>query len=206
MHPSPKFHWEDRAAALAFVAEVSFAHVFVQTPEGPRVAHVPVLVYGDTGGERLRFHLANANALTPHLDGAVALASVAGPNAYVSPNWYANRGRVPTWNYVAVECEGPLRALSSDALVALLDASAATHEPQVGENWTRAKMDPARFDAMCGAITGFELCVTAVRATRKLSQLDAPADLAGAAAGVAAAGGNAMATLMRPSVERNPPV
>ena len=189
MHPSPHFRWEDRAAALAFVAEVSFAHVFVQTPDGPRVAHVPVLVEGEV----LRFHLANANALTPHLDGAVALASVAGPNGYVSPNWYASQGRVPTWNYVAVECEGPVRALSPDELVALLDASAATHEPRVRENWTRAKMDPARFedwtrmkmdavkfDKMCRAITGFELLATRrFVQLRKLSQDSSPSDRVG---------------------------
>ena len=191
MHPSPKFRWEDRAAALAFVAEVSFAHVFVQTPDGPRVAHVPVLVEG----EALRFHLANANALTPHLGGAVALASIAGPNGYVSPNWYASRGRVPTWNYVAVECEGPVRVLSRDELVALLDASAATHEPRVRENWTRAKMDPARFDAMCGAITGFELSVTTIRATRKLSQDSNAADAAGVIVGLTASG-SAVAALI----------
>lgn len=193
MHPAPQFRWEDRAAALAFVADVSFAHLFLQTPDGPRVAHVPVLVEG----ERLRFHLANGNALTRHLGGAVALASVAGPNAYISPNWYANRKRVPTWNYVAVECEGPVRALSPDELVALLDVSAGTHEGRVGENWTRAKMDPGRFEAMCRAITGFELHVQVIRATRKLSQDADAADLAGAVAGVAATGDPAAAALMQ---------
>lgn len=193
MHPAPQFRWEDRAVALAFVAEMSFAHVFLQTPDGPRVAHVPVLVEG----ERLRFHLANANALTRHLDGFVALASIAGPNAYLSPNWYENRRRVPTWNYVAVECEGLVRQLSPDELAALLDVSAATHESRVGENWTRAKMDPGRFEAMCRAITGFELSATTIRATRKLSQDSNAADLAGAAAGIAETGDPAVATLMR---------
>lgn len=193
MHPAPQFRWEDRAAALAFVADVSFAHLFLETPDGPRVAHVPVLV----AGERLRFHLANANALTRHLDGATALASVAGPNAYVSPNWYANRKRVPTWNYVAVECEGMVRALSPDELATLLDDSAATHEARVGEGWTRAKMDPGRFEAMCRAITGFELDAKVIRATRKLSQDSDAADLAGAVAGVAAMGDPTAAALMR---------
>ena len=193
MHPAPQFRWEDRAAALAFVAEMSFAHVFLQTPDGPRVAHVPVLVEG----ERLRFHLANGNALTRHFAGAVALASIAGPNAYLSPNWYENRRRVPTWNYIAVECEGPVRTLSPDELAALLDVSAATHEARVGQNWTRAKMEPGRFEAMCRAITGFELDAHVIRATRKLSQDSNAADLAGAAAGIAATGDPAVAALMQ---------
>lgn len=185
MHPSPAFAWDDRAATLAFVAEVAFAHVFVATPAGPRVAHVPVMV----DGERLRFHLANGNALTPHLDGATALASIGGPNAYVSPNWYADgRGQVPTWNYLAVEVEGVARRLADDELVDLLDASAATHERRVGQDWTRAKMDPARFTAMCRAITGFELPATVIRATRKLGQNKPDADMRGVAAAQRAAG------------------
>lgn len=179
MHPSPLYRWDDDSA-LAFVAEMAFAHVFLQTPDGPRVAHVPLLLEG----RKLRFHLANANALTPHLDGMTALASVAGPNAYVSPNWYVKRTRVPTWLYVAVECEGPVRALAPEELVDLLDASAATYETRAAQDWTRAKMDPAKFAAMCRAITGFELTVTTIRATRKLSQDSDAADAAGVVAHV----------------------
>lgn len=174
MHPAPAFACSD-AEALAFAAETAFAHIFALTPDGPRVAHAPVLV----GDGVLRFHLSNGNALTPHLGGQLATASIAGLDHYVSPNWYAGAGQVPTWNYVAVEIAGPVRRLDGDALVALLDASAATFEPRVGQNWTRAKMDPARFAAMCAAISGFELGIESVRATRKLSQNKSGGDVAG---------------------------
>lgn len=184
MHPDPAFAWDD-ASALAFAAEIAFAHVFAPTPDGPRVAHVPVLV----DGRRLRFHLANRNALTLHLAGVTALASIGGPGSYVSPNWYANgAGQVPTWNYLAVEIEGPVRRLDLSELIDLLDASTARHEARVGQNWTRAKIDPARFDAMCAAITGFELDAIAVRATRKLSQNKPAADARGVVAGLTATG------------------
>lgn len=180
MHPDRAFAWDERANVLAFVAETAFAHVFVATLDGPRVAHVPVLVVGD----ELRFHLANRNAVTAHLDGATALASIAGANGYVSPNWYANgRGQVPTWNYRAVEVEGKVRRLSDDDLVALLDATTAEHEARVGEDWTRAKMEPRRFEAMTRAITGFALAATTLRATAKLSQNKSQADALGVAAG-----------------------
>lgn len=192
MHPDAAFRWDD-ASALAFVAEVAFAHVFASTPEGPRVAHVPVLV----DGRRLRFHLAKRNALTPHLEGATALASIGGPGAYVSPNWYANgAGQVPTWNYLAVEIEGPARTLSDAELVDLLDTSSALHESRVRQDWTRAKMDPARFVAMCGAITGFEIEATQIRATRKLSQNKSDADARSVAAGQAAVGATHAAALI----------
>ena len=185
VHPDPAFAWQDRPGILAFAGDVAFAHVFAGTPDGPRVAHVPVLVVGDA----LRFHLSNRNALTLHLAGTVALASVAGEGAYVSPNWYVDGAKqVPTWNYRAVEVEGVVRRLDADELVALLDASVAEHEGRARENWTRAKMEPARFTAMTRAITGFELPATVVRATAKLSQNKSTADAAGVAAGLAAIG------------------
>ncbi len=167
MHPASTFAWTDPAELRDFAGRTAFARIFAQTPDGPRIAHAPMLVTGDT----LRFHLANANALTGHLDGLTALAVFEGPNAYLSANWYADvRGAVPSWNYVAVEAEGAVRRLDHDALVDLLDLAAARLEPRVGEDWTRAKMVPARFDAMTRAITAFELTPAAWRGTAKLSQ------------------------------------
>ncbi len=194
MHPDPAFRWHDRVTILAFVHAQAFAHVFAATADGLRVVHVPVLVFGDA----VRFHLSNGNPLTRHLAGATALATVADAGAYVSPNWYPDgAGQVPTWNYRAVEIEGVVRRLNEDELIALLDASAAEHEGRAGEDWTRAKMDPARFAAMCRAITGFELPATVVRATAKLSQNKPAADATGVAAGLTAIGrGDAAALIM----------
>lgn len=179
---------------LAFVGATGFARVFLTTPDGPRVAHAPAIVVG----ERVRFHLANGNALVPHIDGATALLLVEGPNAYLSANWYADvRGAVPSWNYVAVECEGLVRRLDHDALVDLLDRSAATLEPRVGEDWTRAKMEPARFAAMTRAITAFELTPAVWRGTTKLSQNKSDDEAGRVIAGMERAGAAAMAAAMR---------
>ena len=194
MHPAAAFRWADDAAMLAFVGATGFARIFLTTPDGPRVAHAPAIVVGD----RLRFHLANANALTTHLDGAVALLLAEGPNAYLSANWYTDvRGAVPSWNYVAVECEGPVRRLDRAALIDLLDRAAETLEPRVGENWTRAKMEPARFEAMTRAITAFELTPAQWRGTTKLSQNKPAAEAARLIDGMARNGATAMAAAMQ---------
>ncbi len=172
MHPARAFAWADEPAMRAFAAETAFARLFLTTPDGPRVAHAPILTRLDG---RMRFHLANMNALVPHLDGATVLALWEGPNGYLSANWYEDvRGNVPSWNYVAVECEGVAHRLDDAALVDLLDYAARTLEPRVGENWTRAKMDPPRFDAMTRAITAFELTPTTWRGTFKASQNKPP--------------------------------
>ena len=180
---------------LALIDSVAFTRLFLTTPAGPRVAHAPVLV---TDEATLRFHLANNNALVPHLDGATVLALIEGPNAYVSANWYVDvRGAVPTWNYMSVECEGPVRRLDRGALITLLDTLSAKLEPRVGENWTRAKMEAPRFEAMLGAITAFELTIDVIRGTRKLSQNKNDDEVAGVLRGMEQNGAIAMAENIR---------
>ena len=119
MHPNPLFRNEDRALHEALVEEIGFGMVFAQTADGPRVAHTPLL---STGDGAVQFHVARGNALTKYLAGQDALALVNGPDAYVSPRWYADPQQVPTWNYVALELEGPVRRMTDDGLVGLLDA------------------------------------------------------------------------------------
>lgn len=118
-HPSRAFAWSDQAAMACFVAARGFAHLFVAGADGPIVAHVPVTV---TDSDTLRFHLARANRIVPHLAGATALASVTGDDHYVSPDWYGSADQVPTWNYRAVEIVGAVARLDDDALVAQVDA------------------------------------------------------------------------------------
>lgn len=195
MHPNAAFRFAPDAPELAFAGAHAFAHLFGMTPAGPRVAHAPLLVMASG---TVRFHLANGNALAKHLHGQVALASVGGPGSYVSPNWYADpANNVPTWNYRTVELEGPVTALAQDDLRALLDQSAATFEPRAGQDWTMAKMAPARRDAMMRSITAFELVPTAIRSTDKNSQNRSEADARGVMAAMTAIGDNAGAAAIR---------
>lgn len=196
MHPNRRFHWDDRDALLAFVADVSFAHIFAATPDAPRVAHAPVVV---TREGNLRFHLARSNGLARHLDGARAVVSIATPDAYISPDWYGTDDQVPTWNYLAVEVEGPVRRLAETDLVALLDDLSAAHESRLlpKKPWTRAKMTPGRFEAMLPAIHAFELTVEALRGTDKMGQNKSAAEIEGAAAGLDGIGRGDVAALMR---------
>jgi transcriptional regulator len=194
MHPDPTFAWEDEAAMRAFVADVAFAHVFISGPAGMAVVHVPLLVV--PGG--LQFHLPRRNRAAPLIDGATVIASIAGPDAYVSPNWYARPSQVPTWNYVAVEAEGSVHRLDEAELVEHLDALSAEHERRLAPApaWARSKMAPGRFEAMLPAITGYELRVARWRGTRKLSQNKPAADAAGVIGGLERVGRDDVARLV----------
>ncbi|WP_267378896.1 FMN-binding negative transcriptional regulator [Sphingomonas sp. GC_Shp_6] len=192
MHPSSAFRAPDDAALLDMVAATGFAHVFTTTSEGPMLVHAPVTHHGD----RWRFHVARANRITPHLDGAHVLLSVVPVHGYVSPNWYAPTGdQVPTWNYIGIEIEARCMAIDEPALVEQLDRLADVHEPRPAP-WTRAKMDAGIFAKMLGGIRGFELEVTALRGTAKLSQNKTAADRIGVVRGLTAAGNGALAETM----------
>lgn len=194
MHPDRTFHWTDEQAILAFVADVSLATICV---DGPALVHAPVIV---AAPDRLLFHVSRANPAVPRLEGARAIASVLGPDSYVSPDWYLTPDQVPTWNYIAVELEGPLRRLEEDALPALLDSLSDAHEARLAPKkiWTRGKMSPGRFDKMLKAIVGYELRIEALRGTRKLGQHKSSEDRARVAEALAALGRHEMAELSRP--------
>jgi len=190
MHPNRAFAWEDREAMLALVADIAFCTICF---DGPAVVHVPVVV---DAPDRVRFHVARGNRAK--LDGRRALLSCLGPDAYVSPDWYGTADQVPTWNYLAVEAEGPLRQLDDAELARLLDDLSAAHEARLAPKplWTRAKMSPGRFEAMLKAIIGYELTIEDLRGTRKLGQNKKDAERQGAADGLAPFD-PAMAALMR---------
>jgi transcriptional regulator len=181
MHPDRRFAWEDRDAMLAFIGEVAFCTICV---DGPAVMHAPVVV---APPDRLRFHVSRANRAAKSLEGGRALVSCLGPDAYISPDWYGTPDQVPTWNYVAVEAEGPLRRLETDELVALLEDLAVPHEARLAPKpaWTQAKMSAERFEGLLKAIVGFELSIEDLRGTRKLGQHKQHAERVGAAEGLA---------------------
>ena len=190
MHPDPRFRPD--TALLADAERIGFAHIFAATPDGPMVVQAPVTLHG----ERLRFHVSRANRIAPHMDGASVVLSLAEIQGYVSANFYAAPGnQVPTWNYVSVEVDGIANAIGADELTEQLDRLAALHEPR-DDPWTRDKVDPVVFAKLLGGIRGFDVTVTAVRGTTKLSQNKTPQDRAGVVAGLRREGRHALADRM----------
>ncbi|MDC8754333.1 FMN-binding negative transcriptional regulator [Erythrobacter sp. sf7] len=195
MHPNPLFRTDDRALCDSLIDEIGFGMVFAQTPDGPRVAHTPLI---STGDGAVQFHLARSNALTPYLDGATALIVVNGPDGYVSPRWYENRDTVPTWDYVALELEGRVQRMDDAALEAFLHKAIAKHESKLGgEPWRAEESSEKVWSGLFKGITGFAMEVTERRPTFKLSQKKSAAERARIAGGLDEAGKAALAHLVR---------
>ncbi|MGN3973929.1 FMN-binding negative transcriptional regulator [Tsuneonella sp. SYSU-LHT278] len=195
MHPNPLFRSDDRALLRALVEEIGFGMVFAQTPDGPRVAHVPLV---PVEGDFIQFHLSRGNAMTKWIAGGTALIVVNGPDAYVSPRWYADRATVPTWNYVALELEGRVERIGSDALDSQLHTLIERNEATLGgERWSASETPADTWRKLFGGIVGFEMEVVAWRPTLKLSQNKPAAEREAIAAGLEEAGSPALAQLMR---------
>jgi len=196
MHPNPAFRHDDRAVLESLVDEIGFGQVFATVPDGPRVAHAPLV---STGDGAVHFHLSRGNALSRHLDGMTALVVVNGPDAYVSPRWYGDREQVPTWNYIALELEGRVRRMDEDGLRGLLADLVARQEARAGagEAWRMDEMPESKLAPMLGGIVGFELEVQAWRPTFKLSQNKPAEERTRVTQALEASGARALAQLMR---------
>jgi transcriptional regulator len=197
MHPAKPFHVDDRETLLAFIRAHPFVTIAAAAGGRPFTAQAPVVIRElDFGEVALDFHLSRGNALAPYVvQGFRAVALAAGPDAYVSPDWYGSADQVPTWNYVSAEAEGLVAPLSDAEFVALLDDLSAQEEARLlpKKPWTRDKMSPGRFETMMRGIIGCRLSVERLQGTWKLSQNKTDTDRAGV---VAALGDHPIAGLV----------
>jgi transcriptional regulator len=174
--PKP-FVWNDVAALHKFIHFRAFATIAASVDGSIVLAYAPVAL--DTGGNgSVRFHLATNNPLARAPDGAEMVFSFAGPDAYVSPDWYISDGYVPTWNYVAVEGRGRARRLAVDELRALLvDLSAGQERKLLPKApWSVDKVPEAKLTALVRAIRGFSVRLDSLEGKLKLSQDKSPRD------------------------------
>lgn len=191
MYVPPPFAWQDRAEIAAMIRAHDFGLLVTQSAAGLEATHLPFLYDAEEGPYgRLRGHIARANPQCQAIaalaeSGGEALAIFQGPHAYVSPNWYATGGKVPTWNYQAAHLYGTPRPLDGAATSALLAELVATHEAGFAAPWSLDSLDERKRRGLENAILAFEIPVARLEAKAKLSQ-DKPAeDALGAALGVA---------------------
>jgi transcriptional regulator len=130
-----------------------------------------------------------------------ALVIVRGPDAYVSPTWYASaatHGRaVPTWNYVTAHVYGELVVHDDVEWVRdIVRRLTVKHEAGRARPWS-VEDAPQRYVAgQLRAIVGVEVRITRIEAKTKLSQ-NRPDDIEGVVAGLEAAGEHGTAAAVR---------
>ena len=161
---------EDRAEQLAFMRANSFALLVTGTGGTLHASHLPVVVEERGAQVVIHSHMARSNAQWQEFfEGEEVLVVFSGPHAYVSPRWYEEAERVPTWNYAALHAYGT---------VTMVQERAAKHTSQ---RRLVAQLDPQwlpKFDAlsaeyvarMLDGIVTFDIAVTRLETRWKLSQ------------------------------------
>ena len=140
----------------------------------------------------LRGHFARANPLWKQArPGREALAIFLGPDAYITPSWYATRAAsgkvVPTWNYLTVHARGTLEFFDDpDRLLLLVRDLTATHEAGRAQPWAVGDAPSGYIETMLRAIVGVELTIMRLEGKWKMSQNRDAADREGVRQGLAA--------------------
>ena len=167
---SPAYnHLEDRAELVAFMRANNFPVLVTGLSGVLHASHLPSMVHEEGDRIVIDMHMAFNNPQWSDFLDEEALVIFTGPHAYISPRWYEETERVPTWNYTAVHAYGVPQKI---------DDPKAKHASQ---RRLVEFMDPEwlpKFDAlpdkyvqmMLDGIVNFRVPVTRIETRWKLSQ------------------------------------
>ena len=175
---------------LKAVNDLRFAIFVSAGAEVVEATHLPLLADYDAKGRlRLRGHVARANGQWQRLAGARALVIFQGPQAYISPSFYASKHEhgkvVPTWNYLAIHVSGAARAVDDAAwLRDVVDELTDAQEAGRPKPWSTTDAPEDYIAGMVKAIVGVEIIAENIEAAWKFVQHRSDADRKGVAAGL----------------------
>ena len=169
MYSPPYNRPEDRAEILAFMRANDFPLLVTGTGGTLHASHLPVMVIDEGDRIRLDMHMARNNPQWKEFFDDEVMVVFSGPHAYVSPRWYEEQERVPTWNYAAVHAYG---------IPKVIDDKKRKHENQrrlvemLDPQWLPRfdALRPQYVDSMLAGIVNFEIEVTRLDTRWKLSQ------------------------------------
>jgi transcriptional regulator len=134
-------------------------------------------------------HLARANPQWSSSVDGEAMALFMGPNAYITPSWYATKAAtgkvVPTWNYVAVEVHGPVEFFDHpERLRDVVTRLTRIYEQPRDRPWAVSDAPPDYIKAQLRGIVGIRMPVARMVGKRKMSQNRSAEDRAGVIEGL----------------------
>ena len=167
MYSPPYNQLKDRVEIVEFMRANSFA--VLVTGGKLAASHLPVQVREEGDKLVLDMHMAKSNRQWRAFGAEEVMVVFMGPHAYVSPRWYEETERVPSWNYAAVHAYGVPKMVDDKArkhsnqrqLVAILD-------PQWLPKFDALK--PEYVEMMLNGIVNFEIPVARIETRWKLSQ------------------------------------
>jgi len=179
MYLPKQFNNTDPAIAQRIMREHPLASIVSVGGDGfPVLSHIPMhwqaasLWEADPQPEHgvLLGHCARANPQAQWLASQPqALVSFMGPQAYMSPGVYADKQRVPTWSYLAVQAKVQTRIIDPHAdRDRILKCLIADHEPSYAQQWR--ELPVSYTEAMLKGIVAFEMRIVDLQCAVKLNQ------------------------------------
>jgi transcriptional regulator len=161
-------NWDTIAA---FIRDNGFGLLINVDDAGvPHATHIPMTLVEKTPGTFvLHGHIARINPQWEYFSKGDTLAVFSGHHAYISSSWY-EKGRIPTWNYMAVHIHGQIRIQEEAEVVAALSTLMDHYEAASACPVHITDIDDKTLQNNVKAIVGFELTITDVNANYKLSQ------------------------------------
>lgn len=194
MYTPPAFVVDDKAELYEMIRHCHLANFIIATPTGPMCTPLPMFVDATEGEMGVLYaHLARPN---PQWQAEVVghgLAVFMGPDAYVTPSWYAAKAEhgkvVPTWNYAAVHASGPVEFFDdADRLLDVVSRLTALHESSRKSPWTVTDAPESYIKAQLRGIIGIRMPIADLQGKRKMSQNRPEADRLGVRRGMAERG------------------
>lgn len=169
MYSPPYNRLEDRAELLAFMRQNNFPILVTGLGGSLHASHLPAMIHEEGEQIVIDMHMAHANAQWQEFFDEEAMVIFTGPHAYISPRWYEEIERVPTWNYAAVHAYGVPKLVTDEKakhasqrrLVAAIDPQWLPKFDALSEKYVRG---------MLNGIVNFQIPVTRIETRWKLSQ------------------------------------
>ncbi|MGB6118495.1 MAG: FMN-binding negative transcriptional regulator [Mesorhizobium sp.] len=191
MYTPPAFREDDPQTLRQIMREARLATLVTATADGLQATPLPLYLV-ETEGEHgtLYGHVAKANVQWKLSPVGEALAIFSGPDAYVTPSWYAAKKEhgkvVPTWNYVAVHAHGPAEFFEdAERLLDVVSRLTDLHEASRPEAWKVTDAPAPFIQSQLKGIVGLRIPVTRIEGKRKMSQNRSADDRKGVSAGLA---------------------
>lgn len=145
--------------------------------EGINANHIPLLFSELPAPHgKLQGHVPRSNPLVSDLaENVDALAIFHGPEAYITPSWYATKREtgkvVPTWNYSVVHAYGRLEVIDdAQWLRRQVEALTRENEAKFSNPWKVSDAPSDYTDKMIRGLVGIEIVLTRLLGKTKASQ------------------------------------
>jgi transcriptional regulator len=169
MYSPPYNQVKERREVVEFMRANNFPLLVTAAGGAPRASHLPVTIHEEGEQIVIDMHMAKANPQWREFSAAEVMVVFSGPHAYITPRWYEEKERVPTWNYTAVHAYGvpqvfedrEVKHASQRRLIEMMDPQWLPQHDALGE---------AYVTMMLRGIVNFRIPVTRLETRWKLSQ------------------------------------